>query len=195
MTMTRRDAIAEAVLSSRVLFGRYLVGFDDSNHTRQAPNLPNHVAWCLGHCALTMLRAAEKIDHKIPPESDFYTPQMVPAVHSAHAAGAATLVRTAQHAPPSRYDCETVAFQSTPVDNPVLYPRFTRCVEIFDRATDRYAELIRSLPETRLDEMIRWGQIEIPIWASGLRMAFHNGTHSGQVADLRRALGMRSIFT
>ena len=31
MSMTRRDTIAEAILASRVLFHRYLVGFDDSN--------------------------------------------------------------------------------------------------------------------------------------------------------------------
>jgi hypothetical protein len=27
------------------------------------------------------------------------------------------------------------------------------------------------------------------------RMVFHNGTHCGQVADLRRALGIGSIFS
>jgi hypothetical protein len=203
MTMTRRDTIAEGILASRTLFNRYLSGFDDSNHTRQAPNLPNHVAWCLGHCALTLHRGLERINHEPVPESDFYTPppdlagrtpQPAPSPAAAPAPGPRA-ARPGVHAAPMRYDTETVGFGSTPVDNPLLYPRFERCAAIFDGACQRYASVIRSLPEDRLDAMIQWGQIQIPVWASGLRMAFHNGTHSGQVADLRRALGMKSIFS
>ena len=187
--MTRRDTIAEAVLASRVLLTRYLVGFDDTNHTRQAPNLPNHVAWVLGHCALTLHRAAQKVDNRPLPETDFALPPTELARPRAM-----PISRTLTHALPMRYDTETVSFQSVPVDNPTIYPRLARCTEIFDRACDGYAEMLRSLPEQRLDDMIRWGAIEIPIWAVALRIAFHNGTHCGQIADLRRALGMRSIF-
>ena len=97
-------------------------------------------------------------------------------------------------APPTRFDTETVAFQSTPTDNPAIYPRFSRCVDIFDASCHRYATVVRGLPEERLDTMIQWGQIQIPVWASGLRMAFHNGQHCGQISDLRRAMGMKSIF-
>lgn len=189
MSMTRRDTIAEAILASRALFSRYLVGFDDSNHTRQAPNLPNHVAWCLGHCALTLYRGLERINEQPPPDRDFYVPQ-VDAARPVSARAAPLSGRSA----PSRFDAETIAFQSVPVDNPMVYPRFQRCVEIFTLACEQYSGVVRSLPESRLDDMIRWGQIDIPIWASGLRLAFHNGTHCGQIADLRRALGMRSIF-
>lgn len=187
--MTRRETIAEAVLASRVLLSRYLVGFDDSNHTRQAPNLPNHVAWVLGHCALTMHRAAERIDNRPLPETDFSRP---PSELSRPRAIATA--RPSGHAAPMRYDTETVAFQSVPVDNPSIYPRYARCVEVFNRACETYAEVLRSLDEPRLDDMVKWGAIEIPIWAVALRMSFHNGAHCGQIADLRRALGMRSIF-
>ena len=76
MSMTRRDTIAEAILASRVLFHRYLVGFDDSNHTRQATHLPNHVAWTLGHCSLTLHRCVERINEESPPEADFYSPPL-----------------------------------------------------------------------------------------------------------------------
>ena len=38
-----------------------LEGFDDANATSQKADLPNHVAWTLGHLALTMHRAAERI--------------------------------------------------------------------------------------------------------------------------------------
>jgi hypothetical protein len=217
MTMTRRDTIAEAVLASRALFHQYLPGFDDTNHTREGPCLPNHVAWCLGHCALTLHRGAERINHEPPPETAFHTtpsdlpgrgmvtapagPQPLRAASRATAmsgvgggGGTAVFPSAAPHAPPSRFDTETVAFQSVPVDNPALYPRLDRCVDIFDAACHRYATIVRGLPEDRLDAMIQWGQIQIPVWAAGLRMSFHNGMHCGQISDLRRALGMKSIF-
>lgn len=199
MTMTRRDTIAEAVLASRALLHRYLPGFDDTNHTRQAPGLPNHVAWCLGHCALTLHRGVERIAQEGLPEADFHTsPADLPgrvAPPGGHAHPLRAAPRSASSgAPPSRFDTETVAFQSAPVDNAMLYPRFDRCVDIFDASCHRYATVVRGLPEERLDAMIQWGQIQIPVWASGLRMSFHNGTHCGQIADLRRALGMKSIF-
>ncbi len=55
------DLVADAILSTEGLLTRYLAGFDDANATAQSPNLPNHAAWCLGHLALTMHRAAERI--------------------------------------------------------------------------------------------------------------------------------------
>jgi hypothetical protein len=189
--MTRRDTIAEAILASRVLFHRYLVGFDDTNHTRQGPHMPNHVAWCLGHCALTLHRGVERINREPIPESDFHTP---PADLAGKTPPRAVRTGAGAPPPPSRYDTETVAFQSVPQESAALYPKFDRCVEIFDAACQRYATVVRALPEERLDAMIQWGQIQIPIWASGLRMAFHNGTHCGQVSDLRRAIGLKSIF-
>ena len=66
------DEIADAIGSTSVLLDRYLNGFDDTNHTRQAPNLPNHVAWVLGHLALTMHRAAERIGElrRIQPQDE-----------------------------------------------------------------------------------------------------------------------------
>ena len=54
--------LAEGVVTSRTLVARYFPGFTDSNHTKQAPGLPNHFAWQMGHLALTMYRIAEKFD-------------------------------------------------------------------------------------------------------------------------------------
>src|SRR5256885_8582910 len=42
-----------------------------SNHTAQPPGLPNHLAWSLGHLALAMHRAAERIDGAPVPGGDF----------------------------------------------------------------------------------------------------------------------------
>ena len=54
-----QDLLADSVLASSALLSRYLVGFNDQNRTTQAPGLPNHAAWCLGHLSLTMHRACD----------------------------------------------------------------------------------------------------------------------------------------
>ncbi len=59
--MTIASELASAVESTGDLLIRFLDGFDDTNATAQAQALPNHVAWTLGHLALTMHRAAERI--------------------------------------------------------------------------------------------------------------------------------------
>ena len=57
-------ALADGINHSADLLRRYLAGFDDSNATRQAPALPNHAMWCMGHLAVTMHRIAERISQK-----------------------------------------------------------------------------------------------------------------------------------
>jgi hypothetical protein len=182
--MQRREAIAEAILASKALLTRYLPGFDDTNHTRQAPGLPNHVAWCLGHLALTTHRIAEKLDGGPIPASDFIIGDLTkPPADPARPSGDA-----------SRYHTETVAFASVPTDNPARYPRFARCIDIYNAACDRLAAAVGTVPEARLDEVIPWGTSQIPLYLAAARMLFHNGMHTGQIADLRRALGFKSIF-
>ncbi len=63
--------LADAIEATEKLLPRFLDGFDDSNEVTQRPGLPNHVAWNLGHLALTMHRAAERIaDETYPLEGD-----------------------------------------------------------------------------------------------------------------------------
>ncbi len=176
--MQRREALAEGILACRTLTGRYLAGFNEINHVTQAPGAPNHVAWCLGHCALTMHRVAEKLDgHPIPPE-DFFA------------------VKNAEVTPRygGKFDPETVSFGSVPVDDPVAYPMFARCVDIYETACHRLAEAVRHCDEPRLDQKAKWGQSELHLWEMVQRMIFHNGHHTGQIADLRRGMNMPSIF-
>ncbi len=59
--MVIASELADAVESTGDLLIRFLEGFNDTNAAAQAPNLPNHAAWTLGHLALTMHRAAERI--------------------------------------------------------------------------------------------------------------------------------------
>ena len=169
--MTANDLLAEAVLSTKHLLGRYLAGFDDQSRTAQAPGLPNHVAWNLGHLALTMHRVAERLDGQPVPESDI-SPRP----------GAAA------------FFSESVAFGSSPSGAAGEYPSLARSVEIYNAACDRLAAAVRAAPESRLNEVVPWGQGQSPLWSLVIRMVFHNGFHTGQIADLRRAMGFKSIF-
>lgn len=171
--MRLQDVIPELLDAARANMHRYLAGFDDTNHTTQATNLPNHAAWNLGHCALTMHRVAERLDGLPLPESDFATGPRGDA---------------------RRFGAESVAFGSVPAGDRSAYPPLARCVEIFDGASERLAAAARSASDARLAEPTPWGQAQMPLYLLVMRMATHNAMHTGQVADLRRALGFKSVF-
>ncbi|MGE3107449.1 MAG: DinB family protein [Phycisphaerales bacterium] len=181
--MDARDLLAESVLSTKLLLARYLAGFDESSRTRQAAGLPNHVAWNLGHCALTMHRIANLFASDPPtmagplPERDF-------------------IVGDGTKGDGARFDSESVSFASQPMDEPGRYPSLVRAAAIYDAACERLAAVIRATPESKLSQMVSWGSgAQVPLWSVGTRMVFHNGFHTGQIADLRRALGFKSIFS
>lgn len=172
---TRQALLAEMVRQSRDLLHRYLRGFDDSNHTRQAPELPNHLAWTLGHLAINLHRTAERFDGLPLPATDFLTGD--------GRAGDA-----------NRFDTESVSFGSKPIDDSRMYPTWPRCVAIFDAAVERLVRAIENADDAKLDSKTKWSNSEVPLYTMAGRMVFHNGTHTGQIADLRRALGLGSIF-
>lgn len=173
--MTRQEVLAETVLQSRGLMLRYLKGFDDSTHTKSAEGLPNHVAWCLGHCALMMHRGAERLDGQFKIAEDF-----LPGVAECDG---------------RRFGTETVAFGSDPNATSGGYPNLARCIEIFGRAAERLAAAISACPEHKLEEQtVFFGGATLPRWNVAPRAVFHNGFHCGQIADLRRALRMPPIF-
>ncbi len=163
----RGEALARGVESCKNLLGRYLAGFTDETRTAQPPGLPNHVAWSLGHLALTMHRIREKFGEAPPGAPDF-------------GAGG--------------FDPESVAFGSVPRADSSSYPPLSRCIEVYDRACDQLATAVRDASDESLDRKIPWGPVEITLEAAVSRMVFHNGMHTGQIADTRRALGMKSIF-
>jgi hypothetical protein len=173
--MTARELLAQSVVASKELLARFLAGFNDGNRASQAPHLPNHVIWCLGHCALTMYRVAERIDGRSLPETDFVTGD----------GGAGT---------PSVYDTESVSFNSRPIDEASRYPTLARGIEVYEAACDRLAEAARVADEATLDQSVPWGKSEITLWMLVARLVFHNGTHTGQIIDLRRALGLGQVL-
>lgn len=175
--MSRRDVLAESVLLTKTLTARYLAGFNDVTVVRQTPDLPNHVAWLLGHCALTMHRVAEKLDGQGLPARDFVTGDGQGGSRDK-----------------GLFDSESVGFGSRPEETHNRFPKLDRCVEIYNAAADRLAAAVRAADEIKLDTPVRWGNAETPLWGLIVRMVFHNGFHTGQMADLRRALGFKSIF-
>jgi hypothetical protein len=173
--MNAHDMLAEVVLASKGLVARFLSGFGDGNRTRQAANLPNHVIWTLGHLALTLHRVAERIDGGALPENDFLTGD-------------------GSNGTSTRFDTESVGFGSQPVDDGSRYPTLARGVEIYEAACDHLADAVRAAEAGRLDQTIPWHGGEITLRALVTRVTFHNGVHTGQITDLRRALGLERVI-
>jgi hypothetical protein len=84
---------------------------------------------------------------------------------------------------------------SKPIDDHKLYPSHDRCVAIFDDAIQRLVSAIRRADDAKLEMLVTWGNGQVKLWSLAIRMVFHNGTHCGQLADLRRALGMGTILS
>ncbi len=182
--MNRADAIAEGILACKILTARYLTGFDDANHTRQAMNLPNHAAWSLGHCAMYMNRVAERLDGRPMPDSDFIVGDMSkPPADPLAARGDGR-----------RFHTESIAFGTQPSEDTGRYPPLARCIEVFNNACDRLGAAVRAASDESLDQVTKWGPSELPMYLVCQRMVFHNGFHTGQIADLRRAMKLKSIF-
>lgn len=172
--MNRGDLLAEGVEQSRVLLARFYPGFNDTNHTTQAPGLPNHLAWNLGHLALTMHRVAGMIDGGPMP--------------------ADTFIEGSDRGDARRFGIESVSFASVPTDDASRYPSLARCIEVFDAATARLATVLRGASPEALDKDVMWGKTASTPRAMALRMIFHNGMHCGQITDLRRALNMGNVL-
>jgi len=173
---TRGEMLAWMIETSRPLTTRYFAGFTDANRAAQLPHMPNHFAWTLGHCALTMHRLAERLDGAPLPERDFE-------------AG----VLRASGSPPARFGTEGVAFGSTPIPENDAYPLVARCIGVFGSACDRFAAAVRTAGDERLAELESWGAAQLPMADLVVRVSLHNTMHSGQLVDLRRGLGFARV--
>jgi len=167
------DQLAHAIDQARELFARFLDGLDDTHAVAQAPGLPNHPCWTLGHLALTARRAADRVrghdDPRPLPEADF----------ADGPAGDA-----------DRFAAEAVSYCSTPRADAGAYPTLPRARAIFDAAHDDLAAALRAAPPEALARPTPWGAGTTTPGELAIRMVFHLGTHAGQLIDLRRALGL-----
>ena len=177
----RAGALARALDLSGPLLTRYLDGFTDGNRTRQAPGLPNHAAWTLGHCAIAMHRLANRLTGaSLFPEADFVVADDFDPEHPGEATG--------------RFSTASVVFDSTPIDRPALYPLLDRSVEVFGNARVRLSDLVQAMTDADLDRAHSWHDSTMSGADLIARLTFHNGTHAGQLTDLRRALGFPPII-
>ena len=177
MANARAEVLAHNVMNSQALFERFLVGFDDTNRTKQAPSLPNHLAWTLGHLALTAQRGAHRVLGHDEPQ---------PLPEDAFAVG--------ERGSATRFGIEGVAFGSTPVDDPKAYPTLDRALAVMHDAHQALADALMRADDAALDRQTPWGDGTMSVSDLALRMGFHIATHTGQITDLRRALGFGSIL-
>ena len=173
--MTMQQMLHDTITEARGLFNRFLAGFDNTNHTTQAEGLPNHAAWTLGHCALVMHRIAGRIDGDTLPESDFITGD-------------------GSQGDADHFDTEGIFIDSTPVDDPSQYPTWERCRAIFDDAVTRLANAALNATDDALCAEAPWLEQSLPHWQLAQRSLLHNGVHSGQLIDLRRALNFDKVI-
>ena len=165
--------LADGIEASRMATELFFTGFDDSNRTSQAPGLPNHFAWTVGHLAYVMHRAAERFDGAALPESEFVA-----------------TTRGDSH----RFGIEGVAKDSVPIADASAYPGDARSREIFAKAAARLVAAVRGASDEKLASTTKWGARDMTLSALASRMGFHNGFHAGQLASLRKALGMKGIL-
>ncbi len=168
--MRQQDILAEMVQSCYNSFERFLEGFDEGNRTAQAPDLPNHAAWILGHVSLVVEQVACTLDGGEMNASHF-------------------IVGPDSGDPPERYDTESVSFGSQPVDDPSAYPALSQGKLTFETAMKRLERAIAELDDSRLGESYTLGPWDLTINQLIARVTCHNMIHAGQLTDLRRAMG------
>lgn len=173
---SRSETLAWMIDCSTPLATRYFAGFTDASRAAQAPGLPNHFAWTLGHCGLTMHRVASQLDGGPLPETDFEQG-----------------VQRSAGSPPTRFGTEGVAFGSKPVADALAYPTAARSVQVFESACARFAAAARHATDAQLDAMVPWGKSQLPMADLIVRVNLHNAMHTGQLVDLRRALGFDRV--
>lgn len=170
----RSETLADAIGEAMPLFERFLKGFGDANRTKQAPGLPNHAAWTLGHLGLVANRGAERV-------AGYEDPQPLPA-EDFGAPG------------PTKFDPESVAIGSSPVDDPEQYPSWERGLAIYSGAYKRLVHAVRHASDEDLQRSVSWGSGTLTVEALIVRLIVHLGTHAGQIVDLRRALGFEPLI-
>ncbi|MEL7472531.1 MAG: DinB family protein [Planctomycetota bacterium] len=170
--MPDATTLAQAFRDAVPLFTRFLDGFDDTNRTTQAPGLANHAAWTLGHVALYLHRGAEAFDGLALPETDFIPSEL----------GAL-----------DQFGTESVSFGSEPADEPDRYPTWARCEAVFRAAAERYALAVERATPEQLSGEVKWGSGTTLGAALAVRHIVHMSNHTGQLIDLRRALGMPRV--
>jgi hypothetical protein len=70
----------------------------------------------------------------------------------------------------------------------------SRGLEVFEAACNRLANAVRAADDETMNQEVPWGNAKISLWLLVMRLVYHNGTHTGQIVDLRRALGLERVL-
>lgn len=161
---TIRDRAIAHVKFTHDTLNNFTKGFTREQATAQAPGNPNHLIWTLGHLTITYHWFANCVDGK-------------------------------GTKPPEGYE-KLFNMGTKPTDNPSDYPSLEEVTAAFGEAVQR----VTSAAETLTAEtMFAPPAQDTGGWVTDrydavLKAAWHNGWHVGQLASLRKAMGMPAMF-
>ena len=159
-TTIMRDRAIAHAKFARDTINRYVTGFNDEHHVVQPENVPNHILWTLGHLAAT-------------------------------ASWLNGLVSGARPVVPDSYNT-MFGMDSKPVSDLTVYPPFSEVRKSFD---DAFGALIANTAALDDDELLAppaqdGGGFVTDKLDALFKFAWHEGWHIGQIANLRRGLGI-----
>ncbi len=159
-----RDRAIAQLKFARGTLEKFSKGFADNQVTAQAPGIPNHLLWTLGHLAAT-------------------------------SSWIKTLIDGRSHIAPANYET-LFGMGSKPVDDPSAYPAFADVRKVFDEAHNAIVAVASSMTDEELSTppTADSGNFVTDKMDALFKCAWHEGWHLGQLADLRRALGLPSAL-
>jgi uncharacterized damage-inducible protein DinB len=159
-----RDRAVAHVRYSNDTVRSFIKGLDRAQATTQAPGNPNHVIWTLGHLTTTYHWIANCLDGQ-------------------------------GGRPPENYD-KIFGMGSKPTNNPADYPSLEEVTQAFNDAQERLVQAAESLTG---DTIFAPAAQDTQGWITDrhdalLKAAWHTGWHTGQLASLRRSLGLPAVY-
>lgn len=161
---TMRDRALTQLQFARGVTNKLAAGFSDAQSLEQPANCPNTLLWTFGHLACTASWLASLVDGK---------PQSVPG----------------------EWD-KLFGMGSKPSGDKSGYPALAEVRKAFE---DTYTRLVNALSAKTDAELLTPVAGEPSSFVkdkldAAFKCAWHEGWHTGQLADLRRACGLPSAF-
>ncbi len=152
---------------ARGVLERTLADWPEDKHTAQGgAGCENHAIWTVGHVAVNLARY-------FAPPAAVEMPEL-----------------------PSNYETLFRGVHTPPTDDPSMYPPLREVKEWLDRVTEAFIAGIEAQSDDELatDVSESMGGFTTDRLQLVEQAAWHEGWHAGQLAALRRVLGLRPIF-
>ncbi|MHC4101421.1 MAG: DinB family protein [Planctomycetota bacterium] len=95
---------------------------------------------------------------------------------------------------PLEWNPEPFSFGSSPSGRRDEYPPLAEMIDRYRSSLALLLNAIRTAGDEGLGRAVSWGSGTITARDLAARMVFHNGAHCGQLADLRRGLGLGPVI-